>query len=74
MSTESLQVGNQLDAHHVPETNGRIAVCRRCGSRTDSPVGLHHLISENHLVRSSQWLVAQSRLREIENARVLRAR
>ena len=38
-SPESSDVAAQLDQHHLPETNGRIAVCRRCGARTDSPAG-----------------------------------
>jgi hypothetical protein len=72
-SPEVGQVGAQLDEHHAPETNGRMSVCRRCGSRTDSPAGLHHVVHESQLVRSSDWLVAQARLRDIENARLLRA-
>src|ERR1035441_7100415 len=34
-------MGSRLDKHHVPETNGRMPVCRRCGARTDGPKGLH---------------------------------
>jgi hypothetical protein len=72
--TDSLTVRDQLDAHHAPETNGRIPVCRRCGARTDSPAGEHHVVAESQAIRSSEWLVAQSRLRDIESARLQRAK
>ena len=71
-SPESCDVAAQLDQHHLPETNGRIAVCRRCGARTDSPAGLHHVLPEGQASRSAEWLTAQSRLRDIEHARLLR--
>ena len=71
-SPESLQVAAQLDEHHAPETNGRIPVCRRCGARTDSPTGLHHVLEEGRVTRSSEWLSAQSRLLDIEQSKLLR--
>ena len=71
-SSECLHVGAQLDEHHAPETNGRIPVCHKCGGRTDGPMGEHHLIAESRVGRSSEWLVAQSRLHDIANARILR--
>lgn len=70
--SESLHVAAQLDEHHLPETNGRIAVCRRCGARTDGPSGLHHVLQEGGVSKSSDWLTAQSRLRDIANARIPR--
>lgn len=70
--SDALKVESQLDAHHLPETNGRISVCRRCGARTDSPEGLKHVVPDSQVTRSSHWLVAQSRLREIESARMQR--
>ena len=73
ISTESSDVGAQLDAHHVPETNGRMSVCRRCGALTDGP-GLHHVPHERRLGRSNDWLIAQSRLELINRARKLRGR
>jgi hypothetical protein len=73
-SAEVADVGLQLDEHHSPETNGRMSVCRRCGARTDSPLGLHHAPSEFQLTRSSNWLIATSRLREIELAKERRTR
>jgi len=71
-SSECLHVAAQLDEHHAPETNGRIPVCRRCGARTDSPAGLHHVLQEGRVIRSSEWLIAQSRLRDIAHSKVLR--
>jgi hypothetical protein len=66
------QAGTELDAHHVPETNGRMAVCRRCGCRTDGPGGLHHVPSERQAARSGDWLMAQSRIMHIARARQMR--
>jgi hypothetical protein len=71
-SPESLQVAAQLDEHHAPETNGRIAVCRRCGARTDGPNGSHHVLEEGGVTRSREWLSAQSRLLDIERSKLLR--
>jgi hypothetical protein len=71
-SSEALHVAAQLDDHHAPETNGRIAVCRRCGARTDNPTGLHHALQEGREKRSSDWLLAQSRLRDIADSQLRR--
>ena len=71
-SSECSHVAAQLDEHRAPETNGRIPVCHTCGGRTDGPAGEHHLISEGRVGRSSEWLVAQSRLQDIAQARVRR--
>jgi hypothetical protein len=71
-SHECLQVAAQLDEHHAPETNGRIPVCHKCGARTEGPMGGHHVIAESRVGRSTEWLVAQSRLREIAQAQMLR--
>ncbi len=71
-SSESLRIAAQLDEHHAPETNGRIAACRRCGARTDSPMGLHHVLQEGREKRSSDWLIAQSRLRDIAHSQLQR--
>jgi hypothetical protein len=73
-ASEALQVAAQLDEDHAPETNGRIPVCRRCGARTDGPTGMHHVIQEGRVGRSSEWLVAQSRLRDIAHSQMLRRR
>jgi hypothetical protein len=73
-SAESSDVGLQLDEHHLPESNGSISVFRRCGARTDNPIGLHHAPHESQLQRSSEWLIAQLRRGEIEAAIERRAR
>jgi hypothetical protein len=72
-SSECSHVAAQLDEHHAPETNGRIPVCHKCGGRTDSPAGEHHVIAEGRLGRSSEWLVAQSRLQDIALAQLRRS-
>lgn len=71
-SSDSSDVAAQLDEHHAPETNGRIPVCRRCGARTDGPTGLHHVLQEGRVTRSSEWLSAQARLRDIAQSKLLR--
>ena len=71
-SPETANVAAQLDEHHLPETNGRIPVCRRCGARTDGPTGLHHVLPEGQVGRSAEWLAAQSRLRDIAHSKLLR--
>jgi hypothetical protein len=71
-SSESLRVAADLDEHHAPETNQRIAVCRRCGARTDGPTGSHHVLQESQVSKSREWLSAQSRLRDIANSRLRR--
>jgi hypothetical protein len=71
-SSDTLHVAAQLDEHHLPETNGRIAVCRRCGARTESPAGLHHVVQEDRVSKSSEWLIAQSRLRDIAHSQLRR--
>jgi hypothetical protein len=74
ISAESSHLGAQLDAHHSPETNGRMSVCRRCGALTDSPAGLQHTPHTSQVDKSNQWLTAQSRLQQIDRARDLRSR
>ncbi len=67
-SPEALQLGARLDEHHFPETNGRMAVCRRCGVQTDSPLGRKHVPDERQLARTIAWLDAQSRISRIDRA------
>lgn len=67
------EVGAQLDAHHAPETNGRMAVCRRCGSLTDSPGGCQHAPGALRLAHLSAWLDAEERMRIFEASRDARA-
>ena len=51
----SSDAGARLDDHHAPETNGRMAVCRRCGMRTDVLQGAH-VPSEEDVVKANEWL------------------
>ena len=74
VSPEASSVGARLDQHHPPETNGRMAVCRRCGAQTDDPSGRQHVPDERQVVRSRNWLDAQLRISHIEQARFLRTR
>jgi hypothetical protein len=66
--TGTVVLGIELDADHVPETNGRMSVCRRCGARTDSPRGVHHAVNEAQSTRSRDWLRQQDRRRYILRA------
>jgi hypothetical protein len=68
VSPEALQMGSRLDKHHVPETNGQMSICRRCGARTDGPKGLH-LPDERQLERALRWLDAQSLSSGIDRAK-----
>jgi hypothetical protein len=72
-SSQAVDVGTQLDAHHAPETNGRMSVCRRCGTQTEGPGGLHHVPHERQLDRSQRWLITEARMTSIDRARELRA-
>lgn len=74
VTPEVSSVGARLDEHHSPETNGRMAVCRRCGAQTDDPSGRQHVPHEHQLTRSTKWLDAQLRVSHIERARYLRMR
>jgi hypothetical protein len=67
-SPEASQLGTRLDEHHLPETNGRMAVCRRCGAFTDGPEG-KHAPRERQLARISEWLDTQSRISRLTGAR-----
>ena len=64
--------GSQLDQHHAPETNGRMSVCRRCGSRTDGPDGQRHVPSEDQMTRIGEWLAAESTRVHINQVREAR--
>lgn len=62
VSPEASLLGARLDEHHSPETNGRMAVCRRCGAQTDGPAGRQHVPHELRLAHSSAWLDMQTRV------------
>jgi hypothetical protein len=67
-SPEQQLLGSRLDEDHRPETNGRMAVCRRCGVVTDGPQG-DHAPRERELLRTSQWLDTQARILRIAGAK-----
>jgi len=69
VSPEASILGGRLDQDHVPETNGWMPVCRRCGAQTDSPQGRQHAPNERRLARAQRWLDAQRRTRHLEYAR-----
>ena len=68
ISAEASNVGSRLDEDHPPETNGRMAVCRRCGAHTDSPEGTRHMPDERQLERSNNWLDMQARASRIQRS------
>ena len=73
MATDAeADLAKQLDDDHDPETNGRMAVCRRCGSRTDSPSGHNHAPLAQQLAQLGQWLDGQARLAHVERVRQAR--
>ena len=63
-----MHTGGQLDQNHSPETNGRMSICRRCGSRTDGAEGEHHMPSEQQISRIREWLVADSKKMDIKRS------
>jgi hypothetical protein len=72
MTSEQVDsLGSRLDAHHLPETNGRMGVCRRCGSQTDGPEGKRHVPNERQLARSTEWIDIQSHASDVARANVL---
>jgi hypothetical protein len=69
--TTETETATLLDQDHLPETNGRMAVCRRCGSQTDGP-GLHHLPAERQMARIQSWLVAETTKLHVQQAKEAR--
>lgn len=66
---EANQLASQLDEHHLPETNGRMAVCRRCGFRVTGPLGAEqHTAAEERPDRARRWLDGQSRMNEVRRS------
>lgn len=55
------ELGERLDEHHAPETNGRMSICRRCGGVTDGPEG-QHKPNPRQLGQLASWLEGQARL------------
>jgi hypothetical protein len=61
----------QLDEHHTPETNGRMAVCRRCGFRTSSESNSRHAADQTHQAEAGRWLENQALVSRIAKSRGL---
>jgi hypothetical protein len=57
--TDPKGVGARLDANHAPETNGWMAVCRKCGIRTEGPQG-GHTPHPLQLAAAESWLEQDS--------------
>ena len=64
--------GSQLDDDHAPETNGRMSVCRRCGSQTDGPAGRQHMPTDRQMIRVGEWLAAESKRMHIKQVKEVR--
>ena len=62
-------VGSKLDEDHVPETNGRMAVCRRCGFRTDGKTGQRTLPMDGQDAKATRWLDGQAKANRVAKAR-----
>jgi len=70
-TSEAVALATRLDEDHFPETNGRMAVCRRCGFRTISETSDRHAPVDIQVTRASRWLDAQAHARK--GAQVRRA-
>jgi len=61
---EAIRASEELDAHHAPETNGQMNVCRRCGLRTVGPDG-SHVLQYSQIVQANNWLRKQTVISKI---------
>ncbi len=68
-ASEASRLGARLDEDHVPETNGRMAVCRRCGFRTAGVTSDRHAPVEAQEARANRWLDTQAQARRVAKAR-----
>jgi hypothetical protein len=66
---EASPVGSRLDEDHVPETNGRMAVCRRCGFRTDGKSGAAHAPIDEQEAKANRWLDGQAQANRVAKVR-----
>jgi hypothetical protein len=69
MADEISELSQRLDQDHSPETNGRMAVCRRCGFRASSKEGEHHVLLEGQAARATSWLGGQATANRLTKAR-----
>jgi hypothetical protein len=70
-SPEASLLGTRLDADHPPETNGRMAICRRCGFATGGDASDLHAPVEVQGAKANRWLGAQAHARRVARARGL---
>ncbi len=68
-ASEASRLGAQLDEDHVPETNGRMAVCRRCGFRTAGAMSDRHALVEAQEARATRWLDSQVQARRLAKSK-----
>ena len=66
---ELAQLSQRLDEDHLPETNGRMAICRRCGFRATSEAGEHHVLIEGQGARAEGWLGGQATANRLTKAK-----
>jgi hypothetical protein len=69
MDEETSELSKRLDQDHLPETNGRMAICRRCGFRTTSESGDRHVLLEGQAARATAWLGGQATANRLTKAR-----
>lgn len=69
MVDELTELNEHLDRDHSPETNGRMAVCRRCGFRTVTTAGEHHVLLDGQAARAKGWLGGQATAYRLTKAR-----
>ncbi len=62
-------LAQRLDEDHYPQTNGRMAVCRRCGFRTMGDMDVAHAPVDGQESRANRWLDAQAHANRIAMAR-----
>ncbi len=68
-ASEESSMGTQLDQDHLPETNGRMAVCRRCGFRTAGVTSDRHAPIGAQEAKATQWLDGQAHARRVTKAK-----
>ena len=69
MADDITELSERLDQDHTPETNGRMAICRRCGFRATSEAGEHHVLLEEQAARATSWLGGQATANRLTKAR-----
>ncbi len=69
MAASDASLGVRLDEDHLPETNGRMAVCRRCGFRTAGMRSDRHAPVDGQEAKAKRWLDAEAHARRVAKAR-----